>query len=91
MGAALVFTKKKQKSSHVLREPITRLRLLEYLFSAVCPETWVVLDTANLVTWQKCTTFILVQPGLIQFLTINTVITKCHVPLRCDGKTGLCA
>ena len=40
---------------------------LEDLF-AVCPETWVALDTANLVTffsevWQKCTKFFLVQPG----------------------------
>ena len=35
---------------------------------AVCPETWVALDTSNLVTffsevWQKCTNFLLVQPG----------------------------
>ena len=42
---------------------------LEHLF-AVCPETWVALDTANLVTffaevWQKCTNFFLVQPGPI--------------------------
>ena len=40
---------------------------LEDLF-AVCPETWVALDTANLVTFfsevlQKCTKFSLVQPG----------------------------
>ena len=40
---------------------------LEDLF-AVCPETWVALDTANLVTffaevWQKRTHFFLVQPG----------------------------
>ena len=40
---------------------------LEDLF-AVCPETWVALDTANLVTffsevWQKCTNFFLVQPA----------------------------
>ena len=39
---------------------------LEDLF-AVCPETWVALGTANLVTffsevWQKCTKFYLVQP-----------------------------
>ena len=38
------------------------------IFFAVCPETWVALDTANLVTffaevWQKCTNFSLVQPG----------------------------
>ena len=37
-------------------------------FFAVCPETWVALDTANLVTffaevWQKCTNFFLVQSG----------------------------
>ena len=36
---------------------------LEDLF-AVCPETWVVLGTANLVTFlQKCTDVFLVQPG----------------------------
>ena len=40
---------------------------LEHFF-AVCPETWVALDTANLVTffaevWQKCTNLFLVQPG----------------------------
>ena len=47
---------------------------LEDLF-AVCQETWVALDTANLVTffaevWQKCTNFLLVQPGpsLVSFV-----------------------
>ena len=37
-------------------------------FFAVCPETWVALDTANLITffaevWQNCTNFFLAQPG----------------------------
>ena len=51
-------------------------------FFAVCPETWVALDTANLVTffaevWQKCTNFFLVQSGpkacffFFDYLTTN--------------------
>ena len=67
MGVAIVFTKKKQKLSHAQASQSQEGGFLEDLF-AVCLETWVALDTANLVTffsevWQKYTNFFLVHPG----------------------------
>ena len=57
-----VFIKKK-----ILARATRDCRFLEDLFP-VCPETWVALDTAKLLTffselWQKCTKCVLVQPG----------------------------
>ena len=62
MGVALVFTKKKQKLSHARNASQSQDGgFLEDLF-AVCRETWVALDTSNLVTffsevWQNAPIF----------------------------------
>ena len=67
-GDCTCFCEEKKKLSHAQRVPITLDRGLHEDFFAVCPETRVALDTANLVTFfadvcQKCTIFFLVQPG----------------------------
>ena len=61
MGIALVFTKKNKNYRTRNTSQSQDGGFLDDLF-AVCPETWVALDTANLVTvfsevWQKCTNF----------------------------------
>ena len=67
MGVALVFAKKKQ-NYRTRNACQSQDGGFQEDFFAVCPETWVALDAANLVTffaevWQKCTIFFLVQPG----------------------------
>ena len=63
-------------------------------FLAVCPETWVALDTANLVTffaevWQKCTNFFLVQPGpYFIYLTAAYPVANAIHPLNNWGLIG---
>ena len=52
--------------------------ILEDLF-AVCPETWVALDTANLITlfaevWRKCTNLFLVETGNKCMCSINLLL-----------------
>ena len=83
MGIALVFTKKSKNHRTRNASQSQDGGFLEDLF-AVCPETWVALDKANFVTffsevWQKCTKFVLVQPGpyscLVVFHTLSHIFS----------------